>query len=236
MATSITLASAFDISSIIFAKLKKNKNGGKTVYINSVSKGNMYVQLPFMRAPFGLSAFTDAKSGKVSYSVDLSFDMGDPAVEDLMAKLRKLDEYIVKMVADNSVEWLGKKYTVAVLKEALYKPLVRAGSGDFSDKFTMKLKVMADEKTGDFYPEAYNHKRENVPLNTIEKNQRMMCIVDFNQIWFVDNKFGVGVRLQQCLLEPSKKLPKFAFQGVTLPAEEEEEEEEEEDGEVDDEN
>lgn len=235
MATSITLASTFDVSSINFAKLKKNKNGGKTVYMNNVSKGNMYVQLPFMRAPFGLSAFTDAKSGKVSYSIDLSFDAGDPAVEDLMNRLKKLDEHIVKLVADNSVEWLGKKYTVAVLKEALYKPLVRAGSGDFSDKYTMKLKVMMDEKSGKFLPEAYNHKRELVDMNSIEKNQRMMCIVDFNQVWFVDNKFGVGIRLQQCLLEPSKKLPKFAFQNVETEAGEEEEEEEEDD-EVDDEN
>jgi len=61
-----------------------------------------------------------------------------------------------------------------------------------------------------------------------------MTIVDFNQIWFIDNKFGVTARLKQCLLEPSKKLPSFAFQGV--PAETEEELEDEGDldaGEVD---
>jgi hypothetical protein len=34
------------------------------------------------------------------------------------------------------------------------------------------------------------------------------------QIWFIDNKFGVTVRLQQGLLEPSAKLPSFAFIGV----------------------
>ena len=62
-----------------------------------------------------------------------------------------------------------------------------------------------------------------------------MAIIDINQIWFIDNKFGVTVRLQQCLLEPSKKLPAFAFQGVDEPEEEEEVEYEEveEDGEVD---
>jgi hypothetical protein len=41
-----------------------------------------------------------------------------------------------------------------------------------------------------------------------------MCIVDFNQIWFIDNKFGVSVRLSQVLCEKSQKLPSFAFQGV----------------------
>ena len=44
------------------------------------------------------------------------------------------------------------------------------------------------------------------------------------------------VRLQQALLEPSAKLPSFAFQGVeSVSSGEEEEEEEEDDIEVDEE-
>ena len=35
--------------------------------------------------------------------------------------------------------------------------------------------------------------------------------VDF---WFIDNKFGVSVRLSQVLCGESNKLPKFAFQGL----------------------
>jgi hypothetical protein len=50
-----------------------------------------------------------------------------------------------------------------------------------------------------------------------------MVIIDLSQLWFIDNKFGVSVRLQQCLLAPSKKLPSFAFQGVEPPPEEDEE-------------
>jgi len=53
----------------------------------------------------------------------------------------------------------------------------------------------------------------------------VMTIVDLSQIWFIDNKFGVSMRLQQVLLEPSKKLPSFAFQ---LTDEEEQEEVDEE--------
>ena len=67
-------------------------------------------------------------------------------------------------------------------------------------------------------------------MTTIEKGQKVMCIVDINQIWFIDNKFGISARLQQVLLEPSKKLPSFAFQDVDTvdePAEEEEYETEE---------
>ena len=41
-----------------------------------------------------------------------------------------------------------------------------------------------------------------------------MCIVEIGQVWFIDNKFGVSVRLSQVLCGESNKLPKFAFQGL----------------------
>jgi len=139
-----------------------------------------------------------------------------------------LDELIINTVAENSQEWLGKNFNKAVLKEALYKPIVKPSKGDYAS--TIKLKILTDARTGEFIPESYNSRREAVTLDSIEKGQKVMSIVDFNQIWFIDNKFGVTVRLKQCLLEPSKKLPAFAFQGVNV---EDEVTSEMEDGEVD---
>ena len=53
--------------------------------------------------------------------------------------------------------------------------------------------------------------KEPIPLDEIEKGQRAMAIIEFNSIWFVDSKFGVSLRLQQVMVEPSAKLPAFAF-------------------------
>jgi hypothetical protein len=225
MATSIQKSSTFDVATVQFSKFRKNKNGGKAVYLSGPGGSKIQLQLPYMRAPFGLSTFTDEASKKTSYSLDLSFDVGDPEIEDLSNKLKTLDDIVTKTVADNSPEWLGKKYGLPVIKEALYKPLVRPGKGEYPG--TVKLKILTDSKTGDFVADAYNMKREEVPLNTIEKGQKMMAIVELSQIWFIDNKFGISVRLLQVLLEPSKKLPKFAFQLPTSDAPIEEEEYEE---------
>jgi len=228
MALQIQLSTDFSPSAVNFSKLRKNKNGGKTVYLSN--NGNqLLLQLPYMRAPFGLSSFTDENTKKTSYSLDLSFDPNDSTTQDLEDKLKALDELIVETVGNNSQEWLGKKFNKAVLKEALYKPLVRPNKGEYPS--TIKLKILTDLRTGDFVPEAYNSRRESVPLDSIEKGQKIMTIIDLNQIWFIDNKFGVTARLKQCLLEPSKKLPSFAFQGVQTEPEEEEEEVDE--GEVD---
>lgn len=226
----ITKHNDFSAPAVCFSKLRKNKNGGRAVYLNINDGKKLYLQLPKMRSPFGLSEFVDEATGKKSYSLDLSFDSDNADATALCAKFVELDNTIVETVAKNSKEWLGKSYNVAVIKEALYKPLVRPGKDAYPS--TIKLKVLTGAD-GTFVPEAYNTKREKLSLDAIEKGQRVTCIVDFVQIWFIDNKFGVTVRLQQVLLEPSVKLPAFAFLDAEQPPAEDEAEEEPEDQEVD---
>jgi hypothetical protein len=226
MALSIQLSTDFSPEAVTFSKLRKNKMGGKAVYLSCGGNSKLYIQLPFMKAPYGLGSYTDEATKKTSYSLDLSLDPNDQASSQLEAKLKAFDELVLKTVEANSPEWLGKKYTKSVLQEALYKPLVRPGKGEWPSTF--KLKVQTNSVNGSFVPESYNMQREAVPLDSLEKGQRVMAIVDINQIWFIDNKFGVSVRLQQCLFEPSKKLPSFAFRGIATEDEEEEEVEYEE--------
>jgi len=220
MSLSIQQSTDFSPASVQFSKLRKNKNGGKAVYLNAGDNNKLYIQVPFMRSPYGLSAFTDEGTGRTSYSLDLSFDPDNTEAMDLHAKLKELDELIVNEVAKNSKEWLGKEFNVAVLKEALYKPIVKPGKEQYAP--TIKLKVLT-KPDGSFVPECYSMQKEQVSLDTIEKGQKAMAIIDLNQIWFIDNKFGVTIRLQQALFEQSAKLPSFAFQGVNLPDAEEEE-------------
>src|SRR6056300_1609861 len=214
MSLTIQQSTEFSPASVQFSKLRKNKNGGKAVYLNAGDNKKLYVQLPFLRSPYGLSAYTDEATGRTSYSLDLSFDPDNEEAMALHNKLKELDDIIVNTVAANSKEWLGKDFNVAVLKEALYKPIIRPGKEQYPS--TMKLKILT-KSDGSFVPEAYNMQRERVSLDTIEKGQKVLAIIDLNQIWFIDNKFGVTIRLQQVLLEQSEKLPSFAFQGLDLP-------------------
>ena len=224
MSLSIQQSSDFSPASVQFSKLRKNKNGGKAVYLNAGDNKKLYVQLPFMRSPYGLSAYTDEATGRTSYSLDLSFDPDNAEAMALHAKLTELDDIIVNTVANNAKEWLGKDFNVAVLKEALYKPIVRPGKEQYPA--TIKLKVLT-KSDGSFVPECYNMSKQMVTLDSIEKGQKAMPIIDLNQIWFIDNKFGVTIRLQQVLFEQSVNLPSFAFQGLDLHDEVEDEVEDE---------
>jgi hypothetical protein len=211
MSNNIQVSQQFEPSTVTFSQLKKNKNGGKSVMLTRNNKKKLYLQLPFMRSPFGLSAFTDEATNKTSYSLDLSFDTDNEDAMQLSSKLMELDEIILKTVTENSKDWLGKSYDINVIREALYKPLVRQGKEGYAN--TLKLKIQTNQ-TGDFIPEAYSSDRELIQLDEIERGQKCMCIVEISQIWFIDNKFGVSVRLSQVLCGESTKLPSFAFQGL----------------------
>ena len=214
MSLTIQQSSEFSPANVQFSKLRKNKNGGKAVYLNAGDNKKLYLQFPFMRSPYGMSAFTDESTGRTSYSLDLSFDPDNEEAMALHEKLKELDDIIVNTVAANSQEWLGKEFNVEALKQALYKPMVRPGKEQYPS--TIKLKILT-KPDGTFVPESYSMQKQPVPLDSIEKGNKAMAIVDLNQIWFIDNKFGVTIRLQQALFEQSAKLPSFAFQGVNLP-------------------
>ena len=214
MSLTIQQSSEFSPANVQFSKLRKNKNGGKAVYLNAGDNKKLYLQFPFMRSPYGMSAFTDESTGRTSYSLDLSFDPDNEEAMALHEKLKELDDIIVNTVAANSQEWLGKEFNVEGLKQALYKPMVRPGKEQYPS--TIKLKILT-KPDGTFVPESYSMQKQAVPLDSIEKGNKAMAIVDLNQIWFIDNKFGVTIRLQQALFEQSAKLPSFAFQGVNLP-------------------
>jgi len=197
--------SDFDVNSVNFSAVRKNTMGGKVVYLNGGGNSKLLFQLPQLRAPFGVSSYTDASSGKTSYTLSLSLD--NP---EIAAKFKDLDDRVVEFVHANCVSCLGKQYKKDVMREALYKSPLVPGKGEYAP--TLKLKLVTTPN-GTFTAEAYDSSRKLVQLtaDTLEKGQGVMTIVEINQIWFIDNKFGISVRLQQMMLAPTNKLKGFGF-------------------------
>jgi hypothetical protein len=199
----ITHHTEFDANAINFSDVRKNQLGGKAVYLSN-GNGKVMIELPKMRAPFGLGEFVDQSSGRTTYSINLSLDNN----EDLQKKLRLLDDAIIKTVAKNSPAWLGKKHSEAVVRDALYSPIVKDPS-DPKYAPTIKLKVQTDSNDK-FVPKVFKA-REPADLHELEKGQSMSSIVEVSQIWIINNKCGVSVRLAQAKLHPTDKLTEYAF-------------------------
>jgi hypothetical protein len=205
MSPQVISHSTFDLSNVKFSDLCKNKMGGKSVYISYDQNKKFILQLPKTRSPFGLSEFVDQSSGRSSYSVDVSLDN----CEALQTQLRALDKAICKEIAKNSKAWLGKVHSEAVVTDALYKPIVRDPS-DPKYSPTVKLKVLTDQK-GNFVSRAFDHKRNEVSISALEKGQSVQAIAHISQIWIIDNKCGVSIRLEQAKLMKTNKLKAYAF-------------------------
>jgi len=193
-----------DISSLTFSALRRNPKGGKMIYINS-GNTRTEVELPPMRAPFGLSSFTDQASGNVSYTLNLSIE--DPEV---LQRLRDIETLVLNHVTKNSAEILGKVYTADVIKTVLFKSFIQ-DSKDGKYAPTLKVKVMYDSRNHTFGPEAYDNDKNLSSIDKLQKGQSVRTIIDFNQIWCVDNKFGVSIRLLQAMMLSSSNFTGFAF-------------------------
>ena len=194
----------FSADSINFSDMRKNQRGGKAVYLSTGTNNKVVVELPKMRAPFGLGEYVDQASGRTTFSVNLSLDNN----EQLQSTLKNLDDAIVKTVAKNSPAWLGKKHSETVVRDALYSPIVKEPS-DPKYAPTIKLKVLTDSNDK-FVPKVFKG-REAADLADLEKGQSISSIVEISQVWIIDNKCGVSVRLAQAKLHPTDKLTEYAF-------------------------
>lgn len=203
MAPAVKNLSTFDANSFMFSGLRKNAKGGKMIYINAPGNEKVFFELPVLRAPFGLSSYTDQNSGNVSYSLDVSLDD-----QTLVDYIKNLESIVLDHVCNNSEELLGRKYSEEVIRQALFKSCIRE-SKDGKYAPTMKLKVMS--RDGVYDTKAYDWSRRESSIDVLQKGQRVKTIVDINQVWIVDNKFGLSIRLKQILMMPTTELNGCAF-------------------------
>ena len=203
MASSVIKFSDLSLSDVTFSDIRKNaNNGGKSIYLNGRGKSKLFVQLPKMKAPFGLGI--NEYDGKTSYSLPMTAD--DPTFVDF---LKKFDDMVVAKVVENSETYLGKSMNETVVREALYTALFKPPSDEkYAPLF--KTKILANHD-GTFLPQVFTTDREPFDLNKLEKGQYVTAIVHIPSIWFVGTKFGVTVRLQQLRVTPSQKLTEYAF-------------------------
>jgi hypothetical protein len=198
----------FDTSAIAFSTIKKNKNGGKFVSIT----GKRFIRLPAMRAPFGASA-----PGEQVKEYYLNLSVEDPVVSE---KLTALDAKVLEFVHQNSVALLGKEIDIAVMRDLLYSPVLKQSK---DGKYAPTIKAKASSREGAETSPVYNSKKELVSLTDVTAGCQVASVIELSQIWFINGKFGLSMRLNQAKLTASNKLTKYAFDDDDEPVVEEDE-------------
>jgi hypothetical protein len=136
---SLIRAQNLNVSGVIHDKIKVTNGGAKKVLMKA-NGGQIVMQLPRARVPFGLSCFENEKDASIKkYSLEVSLG-GTPQLEKFREVLEELDEYNVKTIAENSVPWLKESKSALVIKEALYGSLIRPDKkGESPPRFKFKL-------------------------------------------------------------------------------------------------
>ena len=209
----LKMFSTFNAADVTFSDVYKNAKGGKAVYLKSATGEKLLFQLPRLRAPFGLSMYKDESSGRVSYNLPLSMDK-----PEILEAFSKLDARVLDHLAAHSEEILGKKMSREVIAEGMYKSPIKPSSKEGYAP-TLNLKVVTDPKTGNLVTSAWNHERESVPLDSLEKGQSLSAIIELNQIWRTPAGVGVSVRVHQVMFAPTNKLKPCAFLSAPSPTE-----------------
>lgn len=206
----VILPKNFDVSDISFDAVKKNSMGGKVVYLKHGGNKNITLQTPLMSAPFGISGYTDDKTGITKHSLDISFKgaADDPKIQTFLDKMNEFDKCLIETAAKNSKDWLGKSMKKDVV-EALYRPLIKPSKDP--EKYAPTIKFKVPSKDGKMLVDAFDHKKQPFDLNNFVPGTRVQAIIECSSVWFVNKQFGVSWKLVQLRMSKPEKLTGFSF-------------------------
>ena len=213
MTSSICMIKNIDANQITFDPVRKNALGGNVVYLKHKDAPRLQIQTPAVAAPFGMSTFTDEKTGAVKYSLDISFRgmESEPKIQEFHDKMLSIDEMLIKEGVAHSKEWFGKKMSKEVIQE-FYRPLVKPSKDPEKYAPTMKFKI-PQGRDDSISVDCYNHEKQKVDImEALVPGMKIQGILECSSVWFVGkNMYGISWRLVQVKLHKSEKISGFSF-------------------------
>ena len=210
------------VSDVVCSGVTSNKYGGKAIYLNGPGRSRLMFQLPPLKAIVGLK---ESEIAPGTWNMPLSLDN-----EAVLKVFQDLENFTIETIINNSVELTGKKLTrELILAGESWKPFIK-GSKKEGYPPILRMTPQVDKVSKKFITEAYNSDREPVLLESLDKGQRVSCIVELTQIWKSTMGYGLSIRLHQVMFSPTTKLAPCAFLAPAdepVPMAEDGEEEEE---------
>ena len=250
MSNLVQKVESLNTSNVVFSELKKMGKGGAMMsYVNYKVDGKskkLIIQIPKMFAPFGASTYKkeELPAGQLpKYDVQLSLDTKDKKIKALKEFLEGLDELACKHAASNK-EWLkqlayknkkkkSKDEVAEDLEDNKYTTIYKEPR-DEKYPGTFKVKIPVDYKTQQPAVQVYNKNKQKMELtfDTIEqvlpKLLEMKAVVQISHVWFVSGKFGIVLKMLQCMTYQRESLSGLSLLDDSEEEEESDAEEEEE--------
>ena len=248
METKVIKLRDFKPENIKFSSLRTTKHGGKIVYINydyndGQSAKPLRIQMPKMKTPFGISGWDKDRADKKDSSPTensndtLELSLGDN--KEIIEKLEKMDEMIIKQAIENSKEYFKKKYADDYVR-LQYKSALKFNEneeGDRDNKYPPRLKTKLYKGNDyEYKTQVFNTDKELLKIDIynhseiLPKGSECVALLECAGIWVINEKFGVSWRpAQMKVYKSDTKLSGYSFIDDEEDVEEEEHIEEKED-------
>ncbi len=201
-----------DFSKLTYEKKRAAKNGPENCKAK-YNGGDLNIQPPRMKAPFGVSdsRTTDWGKGKdAKFTMEVSLDTGNKKVEEFKNFLTKMDNHNLEFLAKNSMDIYGEEFTKEeIRKHKKYTNIIKEKIDDktkkknseYPDRFRATLNVWKGEPKFSVYKEVVvdgKKKSEQVPLVANELNEldwswstkgmEVVPIITCKGLWIVNKK------------------------------------------------
>lgn len=225
MSNNVILPSEFKIDNLSFLPVKKNSQGGQSVFLSYLNEdtgksGPLLIQSPKMRMPFGGDAgiLDGKKTNKFSVSVSLS---NQESLNENLTKfteiIKEIDNKAKKFArTDGAMEWFGKVHSEEMINE-LYKSAIKKSKNEKYPptlKVKLPVKITSDKLIPQF--DIYNDKKEliniimengELDINSFSKGGDFVGILQATGVWFVGStSFGCAFKAVQVKVSPNQKL------------------------------
>ena len=236
----------FSIADTTFMKPKEKLIDGKKelsmAVLNSRIRGSLYIETPWVRAPFGLSRYE--KDGKVTWSIQISLGKSNDTSEEAIRNnndidafhsyARDLQEKLIEYSMENSEILYKKKITNREIIVEKMNMLLKPGNVKDGVAYpdTMTIKIYADkngepgkDKDGFNVFKVFKTSMETPePYETFEQLQEIVKkgnikIIAQAKLYCVSNKTGISLTGQQSIVPISNHVPKptgFAFADIPI--------------------
>ena len=217
----VVKAHEWDSNEIKYSDIKKNAQGGKSLYINSNSTGGgITLQTPLMKCPFGIKSYDDEGS---KYTLELSFGDITSATNELNKlfhdNMTKLDEKLLNDGVVNSLPWFSKKEMSKEVLRELYNQMVKVSkdkeTGEPNGKYppTFRIKIPFYNESWD-QVKVFDENRNRITddlRDVLTSGCQVKALIQCCGVWMVSGKYGCTWKAKQLIVRRAENFNDYAF-------------------------
>jgi hypothetical protein len=230
----------FDPELLVFSPMearRTGRNGGVRIQIRNPKTKclePLVLQTPMMPTVFGLTTMdksadnTNSNGWRIDFSFKEMLELNTNRetasnevleLESFFISMYMLDQVVLRTAKENVRTWFAGSRQLERnpdVIDGLYNAITGTHYSKLSQRYyPPSIRVKANKSKGEFDFRVYDMSRQEMSPFDIKPYSRIMGLIEVTGIWFINEKFGVGMKLRQAQVRPTDTLDFFSFADTT---------------------